>query len=300
MKFLFLNLDSCGGNANPKWDSIKENFTDTLIVDDFYHYDWSANPLKENDILISAGGDGTLHLLVNTVIQKFGEAILDQVTFGHIGLGSNNSFLRPYDECQMMNNIPMKISQKTWHQDLMKFEIEDSLNQKKIIYATANSSMGFLAEANCIFNSSALVLVCKKLNSDLADIVAFFKCLLSWRSQLLTYEIDGKKNQEKITNIHLMKRKYYAAGLCFPEDIAPMNNTYRINKLAKRNPFEICFRFVLMLFLKQHRLGRDFSSEIQTFKAHSDIPFLVEIDGEIYKAKNICVTVANTKIKLCS
>src|SRR3954453_1883045 len=57
--------------------------------------------------IISAGGDGTVNHLVNTVM-KSSDISIDAISIGAIGLGSSNDFLKPFNH--KINNIPVRIN----------------------------------------------------------------------------------------------------------------------------------------------------------------------------------------------
>lgn len=294
MKYLFLNPESCSGLALSKWDKIKDELSElseAIVVDNFYSLNWEQFHIAQGDSFISAGGDGTLHCMVNALIQNKGLDILAHVKIGHIGLGSNNSFLRPYSECQIVNDIPMRISDIPYTQDLMQIEVSDSNKTKKTYYCIANSSLGFLATANILFNTSKDIAILKKWNSDLADIYTFIKALVSWKPLKISYEIDPRKLTGTITNMHFMKKPFYATDLGFPEVIEPTRGLFRLNVLWKRNQFSILKKFFKMLVLKNLTAGRDETREIEQMKISSEIAIPIEMDGEIYYGTHFKISI---------
>jgi diacylglycerol kinase family enzyme len=299
MKYIFLNPCSSGGLALKKWDKIKDHMSDLencQVVDCFYDIKWNEFPIEKGDVFISAGGDGTLHTMVNALITNKGLGILNDIDIGHIGLGSNNSYLRPYSECVMLNGIPMKVSAETQLQDLIEIKIKDNANANdKTVYCVANASVGFLAQANLLFNTENDIGTLKKFNSDIADIYTFFKALSKWKA----VHVMSAKKSFAITNMHFMKRPYYAAGLCFPEEISPHNGTFHFNLLRSRPGPEVMTRFLKMLFFKKWEEGRDETKELShyAFKAEKKLAF--EADGEIYFGKEFEIKICEQGIRLC-
>ena len=302
MKYVFLNPQSCSGLALRKWDKIAhdvQGLSEAIIVNDFYQIDWEKFTVNAGDIFISAGGDGTLHCMVNSLIRHKGINVLSDITIGHIGLGSNNSYLRPYSDCQMVNHIPMKILEKSFVQDLIEVEIIGQ-KESQFVYCVANASLGFLATANILFNKSPDIAVLKKWNSDLADVYTFLKALSKWKPITVDCELHGHKKPMSITNMHFMKKPFYATDLGFPETIPAANGHFRINVLMKKNRLSILKRFFSMLVLKQLLQGRDMTDEVERVKINSVAIIPLEMDGEIYYGKEFIIRSLREGIHLCS
>lgn len=301
MKYLFLNPQSCSGQAMKKWNKIKNHLGpshELKIVDQFYAFDWDQLEINKGDTFISGGGDGTLHCLVNALIKKKGLDSLSSITIGHIGLGSNNSFLRPYSECQILNGIPMRISDSPYVQDLLEIEVINK-GQSQIVYCVSNASLGFLATANILFNTSSDIAFFKKWNSDLADIYTFLKALIKWKPISLGLEFENRREHKMITNMHFMKKPYYATDLGFPETIPPTNGKFRLNILWKKNPIIVLKKFCSMLILKNLLEGRDETSEIEKVHVTSDHLIPIEMDGEIYYGEKFTIKIYKKGIQLC-
>lgn len=301
MKYVFLNPQSCSGLALKKWSKIKDQLPElskAIIVENFYQINWNDFHISPGDSFISAGGDGTLHCMVNALVLNKGHSVLDLISIGHIGLGSNNSFLRPYSECKIINSIPMKIADEFCSQDLIEIEVKIDQESKKVL-CIANSSIGFLASANILFNKSSDIALLKKWNSDLADVYTFLKALFKWKSIEVQYLLDGKNEVQSITNMHFMKKAYYASDLGFPEEIPSNNGLFRLNVLLAREKMNIFSKFFQMMILKKLEQGRDFTKEIDNLNIKSQKNIPLEIDGEIYYGSEFKIKVIKEGIKLC-
>lgn len=298
MRYIFLNRTSSAGTAPQKWKKIAASFADAMVIEDAHSFDWKGHAFQKNDILISAGGDGTLHNLVNTLIKFRGLEFLQTVLIGHIGLGSNNSFLRPYADCGAISGIPLRISEESQFQDLLEVEINGSKGAQTF-YCVANASLGFLAKANQVFNTSEFVYTLKKWNSDVADLATFFKTLGRWRSIEVKYEIPEGPRQERITNMHFMKRPFYAADMGFPEVITPDSGTFRFNVLKSLSHAELMRRFASVLLFKNFEQGRHESMEIPWIFIESaqEIPF--EMDGEVHWGRHFKIRSVKAGVRLC-
>lgn len=298
MKYVFLNPDSCSGLARKKWNTIQSGLKELQgfkLVDKFYSINWNDFNIQTNDSFFSAGGDGTIHSMVNGLIKHKGIGILSQIKVGHIGIGSNNSFLRPYENYKSFETIPYAISKDTYKQDLIQITIDD----KEQVICVANSSIGFLAHANKIFNSSRDVAFLKKINPDLADSYTVLKTLFTWRPFAVKFQLDNKVVEKKITNIHLMKKPFYASDLRFPEEIEPAGGNFHLQILYELPKHEILTRFVSLMVKKNFEAGRDFFIQKESFEVESAQTISLEVDGEIYKGRKFVFQIIPGAINLC-
>ena len=113
---VLINMSSNNGNAGKKWLRIESVVKNKLPVDTlFIKYGESDNfeemlkSLIEGEGItrfISAGGDGSFNLLVNSLAEISGR--FEQFSCGAIGLGSSNDFLKPVKE--KIDGIPLKIN----------------------------------------------------------------------------------------------------------------------------------------------------------------------------------------------
>ena len=301
MKYFFLNTQSCSGLALKKWSKVSHSLPDLQgahIVENFFDIHWENFQVLSGDTFISAGGDGTLHCMVNALVKNKGVDVLSKIKVGHVGLGSNNSFLRPYSECKIIHDVPMRIANETYAQDLMEVEVTLNGNIQKV-YCVANSSVGFLATANILFNTARDIAVLKKWNSDLADVYTFIKALINWRAIEVEYITNEKSEIKSITNMHFMKKPYYATDLGFPEIIPSNNGLFRLNILWERPRLVILKKFFSMLVFKNLLQGRDMTAEVSsiTIKSKKSIP--IELDGEIYFGTEFKIKAFKEGIHLC-
>lgn len=297
MKYIFFNPTSCAGNAIKKWKIFKTGFLDlehATVIQHFYSFNWNSLAIKDGDFFISAGGDGTLHSMVNALIEHKGDDVLKKIKIGHIGLGSNNSFLRPYKDRKSYASIPYAMNEITESQDLLSISVDH-----KTIFCISNSSMGLLARANELFNTSPDIMFIKKLNTTLADIYTFFKTLFQWETLFLKHMDNKNTPILTVTNMHFMKRPFYTADLGFLDVIPDASGTFSWQLLGKRSKLTLLINFIKLLFLNQWELGRD--QHLHKSKIHltSHIQCPIEVDGEIYYGKDFLIQTHGKKIHLC-
>src|SRR3990172_6041274 len=58
---------------------------------------------------VAAGGDGTVNLLVQAIMELGAQSLLGSVRLGAIGLGSSNDFHKPFRQDRLVRNVPVRL-----------------------------------------------------------------------------------------------------------------------------------------------------------------------------------------------
>lgn len=280
MTLLIINPKSGGSKALKKWKQLSHSIPhDAVMTLD----EWKNTRQRPSldDKILSAGGDGCLHSIVNTLIENFGISILSEISIGAIGLGSNNSYLQPLKDRQQAHNIAVQIQEPHYFRDLIEVEIEkDSSVQKKWI--VSNASLGLLAFANLNFNQNLFVQILKKINMSLADIFSFIITLIQFKPVNLQIEFSpGVPQNFSITNLHLLKAPYFTKDLHFATSAAMdsgLLDFYGLTFSSKRN---VLIRFMKMSFLKKMSCGFEFRKALPQLTVRCSQNTPLETDGEI-------------------
>ena len=105
---------------------------------------------KGVNCFISAGGDGSINYLLNTLIKITGRHSKNYC-LGGIGLGSSNDFLKPFSD--YIDGVPVRINPDFENlTDVGKVTYTDEKSEVKARYFIVNASLGITADANLLFN----------------------------------------------------------------------------------------------------------------------------------------------------
>lgn len=251
--------------------------------------------LNPGDSILSAGGDGTIHCVVNALIAKFGISELNQFSIGYIGLGSNNSFLQPTKNIKNINGIPVRIDAPSALRDLIEVKVDD----QRLCYLISNGSLGLLAQANCIFNSDKQVAGLKKLNTGIADFGTFLMALSRCTPLQIEISKDGKVQYEgAITNLHIIKNAYYTKDLHFFTEVTENDGGFELFRLNQLSRLEILQRFLRMAVFGDMTQGFHTSSleNHLVIQTNREAPF--EMDGEIIYGSKFDISVHSQALRV--
>lgn len=244
-----------------------------------------------SNCIISAGGDGSLHVLVNALI-RLDRTGSSRIPIGAIGLGSSNDFLKPFHTFIQGVPVQIDITKPYRQQDAGKAVYADAAGQAGEKYFVVNASFGATAEGNWHFNHPGPVLRwLKKRASAMAISYTAMATILRFISRPASVYFNGKEMSLLFSNINLVKKPFVSGSLHYTQ--APQPDDGRLG-------LHICMnmrRWELLQTLLQLEKGR-FPQGSQRLSAYTDAfsftaadPFVFECDGETEKAIQVTISV---------
>jgi diacylglycerol kinase (ATP) len=214
--FLIINPTSGNGKSKKVWKQISDELNKQNIQFSFAFTNYSKHEeeLVETIIkngftkIISVGGDGTLHHIVNGIMsQKLVET--NTIQLAVIPIGTGNDWVKTY-------NIPAKIEKsiliikkgKSILQDIGKLETENNT----ITYFNNVAGIGY---------DGYVVSKLKKLKrfGGIAYLLSGLAGLLLYKPVDFIIEINGKKLKEKCLMVIFGICKFSGGGMQFTKDI---------------------------------------------------------------------------------
>lgn len=295
---VILNSFARGGEGGNIWNKIKSSnylfkehslvIKETIDISNLYDHDndlilWIKKCLSNNiRYFVTAGGDGTIHLVVNALV-KFREY---KPILGAIGLGSSNDFHKPF--MKMYNGIPIRLEfDDAFLNDLgeVEYSVENNIMKKE--YLVINASIGFVAEANKLFNNNSKVnKFIKRKSTNLAIFLSIFQEILNFKTIKLLIKYENKSfNINNIINISITKNPHFAGNLkydCLKNPNDGYFNAYIIDaknkKFIKFKILKILYNFMKEIISKNSLLRKIKCKEIEIETEKKE---LLEIDGEL-------------------
>jgi diacylglycerol kinase family enzyme len=243
---------------------------------------------------VAAGGDGTVNLLMRSLVEHINSTDLREIRLGAIGLGSSNDFHKPIQTCGRIDGVPCRLdfaSAKLHDVCLVTFQDEEGARRRRPWLI--NSSIGTTAEANHFFNHPNRPLrLLKRFAPGLAIAYAALRTLARRRSQDLTVTIDDSTELRiRVANLGVVKNPHLTGSLRYDSPIEPASGRFYVHLLADVS--------LARLLLALGRLARGrFSGQrgARSWRAvrvgvRSERPFALEGDGEVVLAReaSFCV-----------
>lgn len=303
-----LNAEAGGGKAERRWHSIRHRlplppWTRVVPMGDRESLcalvrDEAA--AGERDF-VAAGGDGTVHALLNALLTVLPGEKARECRLGAIGLGSSNDFHKPWRPWQSVEGIPFRLDfARSTFRDVGVATL-DPEGPARTRWFLLNASLGLTAEANAWFNSGNRTMsLLKRHSSSLA---------IAWatlRTILLAKNIDADvrtgvriSSHLRLTNLAVVKSPHVSGSLSFGGFPVYDTGTFRVYLSCQLG---ILGRLRLLMYLLHGSFpggARHTSWDTKDLIVWSDAPFRVETDGEVARARSVKFSVFPQYLQVC-
>lgn len=216
--FVIFNPTSGKGSFKKKWTKISSTLKHQNIQFSvaFTNHSKHEIELVQNAIkngftkIISVGGDGTLHHIVNGImLQNFVET--SAITLAVIPIGTGNDWVKTY-------NIPAKIDKS-----IQIIKNNNTILQDIGKLATKNNTITYFNNVAGIGYDGYVVNKLKKLKrfGGIAYLLSGLYGLLFYKKSIFTIEINNQKLKEKCLMIVFGVCKFSGGGMQFTKDVNP-------------------------------------------------------------------------------
>ncbi len=238
-------------------------------------------------IFIAAGGDGTVNLIVNTLMAS--SAAKKDLILGAVGLGSSNDYHKPFRSETFVQGIPTRMnSRKAFPCDMIRIRYRNGQNNTWTRFSIINASIGITAQANALYNSRLPFIVrIKRFSHDCAVVASALKTIFSYRNIPCTLTLGKSESRSfHLTNLGVIKNPHFAGGLCYDTCLKPDDGKLGVNLCAGMTKFET-IKTLARLYRRQFRgQPKTYSWNVNTLSVESALPFALEMDGEVVSARH--------------
>lgn len=312
---VFLNPHCRAGSGRKHWTKLSsqlqpEEFKAVIETDRGWLDEFRESVQNGNRFFIAAGGDGTVHLVLNALVQVKGEIPLSEFTFGAIGLGSSNDFHKPVQ--RKIAGYPVKIEYSGRKlRDLVQAEITDGKGAMQRRVFAVSSSIGLVAEANLFFNSGrGLIETLKKRWTDGAILFAALRTIAKFKTIPVHFKSYGDFDSpqaawvSRLTSFHVLKTPYLSGSFRFDTPADPSNGKLRICYMEDMSLIQTLKTLVDMAMGRFLPLGKPTRKrktyEALRWSAETDPKLPLELDGELYEFKKVDFSILSEQIHQCS
>lgn len=308
---IIINPTASGGKAIEKWKKIETSIVKQFGPLNVIYPDKKrsmqnciADALdRGNQEFIAGGGDGTVNLLLESLIERVSPEQLNKIKIGAIGLGSSNDFHKPFKPDQLIKGVPYKINfTSAAARDVGILTAVSGSGQSQQHYWLINASIGITAEANLFFNTPDFILnYLKRTKTAWAILYAALRTIVSYGNRPVAIKI-GKNHSQHIhlTNMGIVKSPHFSGNLSYNTPFRTDNGQFYINICRDMNLIDTLH--LLWNLSKNRFLGLPKTDSVcsDRLSVHSDQPFAVEFDGEVVTAKQAMFYIKPKMIGVCT
>lgn len=302
--FIIINPHCHQGEGWKRWKQIRSGVLDRLpSAKEIVTENTDALGLQLADIfnthhescIISAGGDGSIHLVANALLQ------LEQPSrhaLGAIGLGSSNDFLKPFQS--FIGKVPMRINTNSYFlHDIGEVNYIDQNNVRQKKYFIINASIGVTAEGNWNFNNPGKILKwLKRIHTGAAINYTALTTIFAYRNKPVTLRFNEEETTMAISNINILKIPFVSGSLHYRQNILPDDGLLGLNICRDMKRMELIQTLMQLEkgnFVPGAKRVSTFTKKIQIL---SPAPIVFECDGETTESTHIEVIVRPKAITL--
>jgi diacylglycerol kinase family enzyme len=305
---IFVNPHSCYGEGLSKWRRIEGELRERIGP---FHAEEIDSPgeltlqlykavKRGENTFLAAGGDGTVHLLLNSLMNCSVDT--RSITLGAIGLGSSNDFHKPFREESYIGKVPVRADTvDAAPRDVIRIDYQDDRGDRATRYCLINASLGITAEANALFNSKGrFIRVARKASVDAAILAAALQSIVTYRNIPCILETDEREKESAlVSNLGIIKNPHFAGTLCYDTPVRSDDGKLRINLCADLDLGE---RISMLRALHNRRfkgLPKTRSWEGTQLSVGSYEPFALEMDGEVLYTKRATFKCVPKAVRCC-
>jgi diacylglycerol kinase family enzyme len=287
--FVLLNARAGGGSADERYARLRSELAARFALDetsiDAAWREPLARALAEGTrVFLAAGGDGTVHALINALVELGRGRMPAGAALGAIGLGSSNDFHKPVGAT--LQGLPVRIDlERARPHDLVLVRHRIGSQSAEQRWFLVSASLGITAKGNALFNRGDAVLRrLKRRSAELAIDYTVLRALLAYRPVRAEIGLPDERVVGEIFNLSVTKRAHVTGGLRYEGVSAPDSGRADVFLAADMRPLR---RVLTLLRVSRGR----FSGAPGTH--HWAVPRLsvrlarateLELDGEIVLA----------------
>lgn len=306
---VLLNPLAGGGRAERRWREVEPEVRRRLGD---YELVTAVPPVLERELarlvsqgtrdFIAAGGDGTVNLLLESLIGGVDESALPCLRIGAVGLGSSNDFHKTGDAEPKVHGAPLKLERAGARlHDVGRLRYQDEHGDERMRHWISNSSIGTTAEANRFFNHpNTLLRVLKRVSPWRGIIYAAVREIVDYRSRPMLLSLDDEAPlQVMVKNLGVVKNPHFSGDLCYDSPYQPDSGYFFVHLLEQVSAPRLAATVWGLLHARFSGKKGTRSWKARTVQVEADQPFPVEFDGETVVARRATFDLLPRLIQVC-
>ena len=248
--------------------------------------------------VIAAGGDGTVHALVNAVVIAPGRPPLDALRLGAVGLGSSNDFHKPVG--RRIAGVPVRLGPDAAPRDVGAARLVTPDGARRTECFVVSASVGIVAEANAFFqDGDALQGWLRGRWTTGAILNAARHAIAAQRNVPALLRVAGRTWRTDVTSLGVAKTPYVSGGFRYDATVDPADGRLLVSLCHGMSRGRAVA--ALASLARGRFAGRRGRSLWSSRRAvlQPDRPVTLELDGEVCTVRRVAFGVLPERIALC-
>lgn len=244
---------------------------------------------------VAAGGDGTVHALLEALVDGRGDVPLEEVTLGVAALGSSNDFvkpLRPGDD-----PVPLRLdAARATPRDLVRVRTVDPSGTERTTLLAVSASAGVVAEGNALFSAG------RRPGRGVAMAIAAsaLRAIVRHRDFTARLRHDGTEEEVPLSSLSILKSPWLSGSLRYDLPVAPDDGLLGVALCAGMGRLRLLSTLAGLLFGRFRNRPGTRSFLTPSLRVASDAPFLLEVDGEVSPVVEARFDLSAWRLRVCA
>ena len=228
---------------------------------------------KGYETIISVGGDGTIHEVVNGMYHGGGNG---DVSLGIVCTGTGSDYARTFGISRNWEDACRRLSEpRSLKVDLGAIEYSDNGYRTERVFVNF-AGMGFDAE---IVRRTSLTF--KSLGSTPSYLLGVFTTLVSYRNREIELVIDGEETVQKVCAVVVNNGKYGGGGMFIAPDADPSDGWLDLMIIGDIGKADLLRSLPLIYQGKHGKHRKVHLRKAREVEIRSDLPLNLQADGEL-------------------
>jgi YegS/Rv2252/BmrU family lipid kinase len=294
--FLIVNPTSGSFSRKRKWTQITAAFKANELP---YDFTFTQKPHHEYELVlealqkgyrkfVSVGGDGTLHHIVNGLMQQQ-QVSLEEIKLAVIPLGTGNDWVKTY---KIPTNIAKAVQiikdEHTIFQDIGKLSL---LQEPTTVFFNNVAGLGF--DGYVVKRNERL-----KFLGPMSFLVSTVLGLISYKASEFTITTKEKEMTSKSLLTIVGICQFSGGGMQLTKDVDPSDGLFDVS-MAKRFTFWTLIRNVVRLFngtIVNHPEVETFKTDVITIETSQKNTY-IQADGELIGTGGFVAEILSKKLQ---
>lgn len=307
---IFVNKTARGGKGAARWRNVEGELSRRRISYEAKTCQ-SISEMRDavsayadggHEVMVAAGGDGTVNALLNILMERRARADGPDISLGAIGLGSSNDFHKPFGRERMLAGTPVRLAREAARRvDVGRATIRTLDGEAVTRYFLLNVSVGIVADGNARYNEEGWGLGgLKRYSVEAAILWAAFIALMRFGPVDLSLQVDSQEWQRKqVTNLHVLKKVHFAGGMRYDTEVASDDGAFDVvwwANMNRRRIVQLVPRLYMGRCASHRRVCVTRAKRIRLELAEAAD---VELDGEVMKATAADIEILPRALMVC-
>ena len=244
---------------------------------------------------VAAGGDGTVHALLEAILAARGSRPLEGITLGVAALGSSNDFVKPLGPGD--SPVPLRLdAARAAPRDLVRVRSVDASGREATSLLAVSASAGIVAEGNALFNAARR----PRRWTGPAIAAAALRAIRRHRGFTVRLKHDGREEEVSLSSLSVMKSPWLSGAFRYDLPVAPDDGFLGVAVCAGMGRLRLLATLAGLLFGRFRGRPGTRSFLTMALSVSADAPFLLEVDGEVGQAVEASFDLLARRIRVCA